>query len=341
MVTSIRWISLVAIAALICAGSANAEAKMGRQTNPSNSKQSVTLASDGQTTDGGGGKTIRAGGCSLYGNPDGFGVVCAGGKGGFSTVKQILGRDRLPSCWDEELSVADLDRVVATDREDFGYYWQRCLTGIDPKTLTVEADGVSFTQELVTFPKPVLKCPPGKLAKPAGSCVVSLSARQRRLVAIQGADELIPFPVAVPSPIPKVRVNADVSFSDGSETSIGPVIQSGAGVGTVRMQARVIGFSVSPTGDDGAKIRCAGGGVLVSAGDTPSTVPGACWYRYLESSARQPDFRYPVSTTAIWQIRYTSDAAKIPWRNWTLLNTVTKTQVTQTPVVEIQTLVVN
>jgi hypothetical protein len=341
MVISIRWISLVAIAALICAGIPNAEAKMGSQTNPSNSKPSVTPSSGGQTSDGGGGKTVRAGGCSLYGNPDGFGVVCAGGKGGFSTVKQILGRDRLPSCWDEPLTAADLDRVVATDREDFGYYWQRCLTGIDPKTLTVEAHGVSFTQELVTFPIPVVKCPPGQLAKPAGSCVVSLSARQKRLVAIEGADELIPFPVAVSSPGAKVRVNADVAFSDGSETTVGPVIQSGAGVGTVRMQARVVGFSVSPRGNDGVKIKCAGGGVLVNAGDTPSTVPAACWFRYLQSSARQPDLKYPVSATATWQIRYTAGAANTPWRNWTLLNTVTKTQVTQTPVVEIQTLVIN
>jgi hypothetical protein len=277
----------------------------------------------------------------MYGNPDGFGVVCAGATGGFSTVKQILGSDRLPTCWDEELSVADLDRIVATDRDDFGYYWQRCLTGIDPKTLKVEADGVAFTQQLVTFPKPVVSCEPGKLAKPAGSCVVSLSERQRRLVAIEGAYALIPFPVAVPSPGAKVRVNADVAFSDGSETTVGPVVQSGAGVGTVRMQARVVGFSVSPTGEDGDKVSCTGGGLLVSAGDTPGSVPGACWYRYLQSSAKQPDLRYPVSTTATWQIRYTSGAANTPWQNWKLLNTVTKTQVTQTPVVEIQTLVIN
>jgi hypothetical protein len=277
----------------------------------------------------------------LYGNPDGFGVVCAGGKGGFSTVKQILGRDRLPTCWDEELTTADLDRIVATDRDDFGYYWQRCLTGIDPKTLKIDADGGSFTQELVTFAKPVVNCQPGQLAKPDGSCVVSLSARQRRLVAIEGADELIPFPVAVSSPIPKVRVNADVAFSDGSATSVGPVIRSGAGVGTVRMQAKVIGFSVSPTGDDGAKVSCARGGVLVGLGDTPASVPGACWYRYEKSSAGQPDSRFPVSTTATWEIRYSAGAANAPWRDWKVLNTITKTQVTQIPVTEIQTLVIN
>jgi hypothetical protein len=157
--------------------------------------------------------------------------------------------------------------------------------------LKVEADGVSFTQELVTFSKPAVNCVPGELAKPAGSCVVSLSARQRRLVAIEGADKLIPFPVAVSSPSAKVRVNSDVAFSDGSETSAGPVVQSGAGVGVVRMKARVIGFSVSPTGDDGKKINCAEKGVLVEAGDTPASVPGACWYQYLKSSAGQPDSR--------------------------------------------------
>jgi hypothetical protein len=161
------------------------------------------------------------------------------------------------------------------------------------------------------------------------------------LVAIEGADDLIPFPVAVSSPLPKVRVNADVAFSDGSETSVGPVIRSGAGVGVVRMQARVIGFSVSPTGEDGGKVKCAGGGVLVHAGDTPASVPGACWYRYVKSSAGQLDSRFPVSTTATWEIRYTAGAANTPWKDWKVLNTITKTQVTQLPVTEIQTLVTN
>jgi hypothetical protein len=259
--------------------------------------------------------------CSIVSSPSYLGMACGSGGGSTLSVKDILGKDPVPDCWDEPLTAAEL---AAVGRENTPgpngstWYWERCLTGIDKDTLAIGPDGIGFKIGLVSIDN--------------GDPVKTLTDNQQKLVKFEGADRQIPAPVAVVSPSRYPRVGANVSFFDGTDPEVT------AAAGGLLLRARVTSFSVKPLGEaDPTTVTCPGTGVRAEKGDTPASRPGGCWYKYLHSSADQPDQKYQVDTTAHWTVEYSRNGAAGPW---TYFNGFDKSQVTTIPVTEIQALVV-
>lgn len=288
----------------------------------------------GTNTNAGGGTTVtgsdtsaQVGGCHLYAGTGGFGEACLGsGSSSHLSVKQILGGDPVPTCWDVPLTAAELAQLETDeqylDLAHFDYYWQRCLQGISANYKITWP--VTVTSQLYPLPK--------------GTPPVTLTTGGQHLIDYyaSGSNDY-PIATAVASPSVRVRTNEDVAFHAVPDSS------DQVAVGGVVMQARVTHLSVAPLGADGPSVGCAGSGLTVSPADTPaSTAPGAaCWYAFARSSAAQPDDEYPMQVTATWAVRYTTDPAA-PWSSWTLLNdNIQVTSTTNQTVNDIQTMVIN
>ncbi|NNM44397.1 hypothetical protein [Knoellia koreensis] len=262
--------------------------------------------------------------CSVVSSPSYLGVSCGSASGGGLTVKEILGKDPVPECWNERLTASELDAMglANTSGQPGGasWYWERCLKGIDPKTYKIGPDGISFTIGLVSIKD--------------GDPLTTLTERQRKLVEFKGADQQIPPPIAGVSPAAHPRVGGWVSFFDGSPAEV-----TASGGGAVVLRARVTSLEVAPLGeDDPARVSCSGTGVKAVKGDNPTTKPDGCWFKYTESSAAQPDQKYPVKMTANWAVEVSASGPNGPF---TPFNTFSKSQITTVPVTEIQSIVVN
>ena len=322
MVTVRRIGGLVTALALTLGTTAPAYAwTEGPGNDTGNPAGTDTSSGTGSSSDSGSTATGQVDNCSIVSSPSYLGMACGSGGGSTVSIKDILGKDPVPDCWDEPLTAAEL---AATGNENTPgpdgstWYWERCLTGIDKLTLEIEPGGIGFKIGLVRIKN--------------GDPVKTLTANQQKLVKFEGADRQIPAPVAVVSPSAYPRVGANVSFFDGTD----PEVTAAAGGLTLR--ARVTGFMVKPLGDgDPTTLSCAGTGFKAGAGDTPETRPDACWYKYLHSSAEQPDQKYQVDTTAHWTVEYSRNGAAGPWEYF---NEFDKSQVTTIPVTEIQALVV-
>lgn len=258
--------------------------------------------------------------CMIASSPSYLGLSCGGaGATGGLTIAEILGPDPVPTCWDEPMTRQELDVLGYTNTPGPGgstWYWERCLHGIDPDTKTVLPEGITFTVGIVAIPN--------------GDPVVTLTPRQQRLVRWSDSSGMIPDPVAAVSPAAHPRVGAQVAFFDGTTNLVT------VNAGGVWLRARVTGFEVKPTGS-GDSVSCPGSGVKATAGDTPSSLPNGCWYKYRTSSAAQVDQKYPALATTTWVAEYSSS----PAGPWTRFNTFTKSQVTTIKVTEIQSLVVS
>ncbi len=292
----------------------------------------TTTPTTGTTTHG------TVGSCSLYGGPNGFGVSCANGSDQLANIKTILAGQPLPGCWDDPLPADEQDGL---DTTKFSWYLQTCLTGIDPTTLAITSPTGKpvFSVSLVWFPKDPAPttCPslsPQPTVNPA--CVITLTPPQRTLVNVESHDQVIPFPTAIPTPGGTVVVNKPIAFVDSTPTTVGPLDESDDGLGTITMKAVMTGYVVHPLGDDTTIPNCSGT-VAANAGDTPASLPAACWYTYKASSAgKGTDDQYPAFAVATWVIQYSTDGGA----TWTTFNTFTKTGQTPVPVKEIQTVVV-
>jgi hypothetical protein len=248
------------------------------------------------------------------------------GSSAHLSVKQILGGDPVPTCWDVPLTDAELAQLETSeqylDLEHFDYYWHRCLNGISADYKITWP--VTVTSQLHPLPK--------------GTPPKTLTDRQGRLIRYyaSGSNDY-PIATAVASPSVRVRTNENVAFHAVPDSS------DQVAVGGVVMQARITHLTVAPLGPDGPSVGCDGAGLTVSPSDTPdSTEPGAaCWYAFTHSSAGQPDDKYPMRVTATWAVRYTTDPAA-PWSSWTLLNdNIQVTSTTNQTVNDIQTLIIN
>jgi hypothetical protein len=271
--------------------------------------------------------TGSVGSCAVVSTPAFLGLSCGTATGAVVTAEQILDGDKVPDCWHVPLTEAELHAVGYENTpgpDGSRWFWERCLKGIDPKTFEIAPGGVRFTIGLVSIRN--------------GDPVKHLTRNQQRLVEFHGDDAQVPAPVAISSPSARPRVGAWVSFFDGTEHEVT------ASAGAVALRARVTGIEVEPlgaTGPSGETVRCAGHGVRAEAGDTPETLPGACWYRYEKSSSGQPLVNteglpsYPVVITATWAVETVVGGVSTPF------NTFTKSQVTTLPVTEIQAIVVN
>lgn len=270
---------------------------------------------------GTGGDTGEVGGCAVVAVPSYLGVSCAGAadRGG-KTVKEILGDDPVPGCWDDAVSDAELASMNLQNQPGEGgytWYWERCLSGIDKKTKEVEDGGIKIDVTLKQIDN--------------GDPVKTLTTRQASLVKAYENNAGVPAPLAGVTPSSHPHVGQWVSFVDGTADELS------VPAGAVTLRAHITSIDVKPLGaDDDETVTCPGTGVRAGAADTPDSRPDGCWYKYLRSSADQPDEAYPVLMTAHWTVDTSVGGGG--WENFT---SFTKSQVTNIPVTEIQTLVVD
>lgn len=259
--------------------------------------------------------------CSIVSGPQYVGGVCAGAASGGKSVKEILGDDPVPGCWDEPVSDQDmaamgLENVPGPD--GYTYYWEHCLTGVDKKTKVPEPGGMHISTELKARPN----------SKPPRT----LTANQQQLVDGIADRGNVPVPVVGVSPAAHPRVGLDVAFfnlSDG-EFYVRPL-------GAV-IHAYVDHTTVEPLGAGREpEIGCAGNGTAAEAGQRPVHGDGLCWYRYLRSSAGLPNEAYDVQITSHWVVEISATGAPGTYER---LDDFTKSATTRIPVTEIQALVV-
>ena len=285
-------------------------------TQPTQSTQSTqsTSTSTGATDDSGGTRVGSAGNCSVVSSPSFLGLSCGDGSTTTASVKQVLGNDAVPGCWDDRLTDAELNALSYQNGEST-WYWHRCLKGINLKTKEVGPNGVSFTVEL-------------RGVKP-GEKVVSLTKNQQTLVNMYSTEGTIPSPVAGVSPSATPRVGSWVSFFDGTDSQV--TVQAGA----VVLRAHVASITVEPLGKGKQPaLTCNGIGYKAKRGDTKANHPAGCWHKYVASSADQTDNVYPVNITAHWVVDVSSGAG------FTRFDAFDKSQVTNIPVTEVEALVV-
>jgi len=143
------------------------------------------------------------------------------------------------------------------------------------------------------------------------------------------------------TPSARPHVGQWVSFVDAQK---GPEVTVPAGPLTLR--ATLTSIDVEPLGAGNGMISCPATGVVATGETPPDDVAGGaspfgfhqagCWYKYDKSSIDQADESYPVNMTAHWDVETSPDGV-----NWTHFTDFTKSQVTDVPVTEIQTLVVD
>jgi hypothetical protein len=302
---------------LVVAGAGPAAA-FDPEPGPANPTDPPTSTVTGPTTG-------QVGNCAVVSSPAFLGLSCGSATGALVTAEQILDGDPVPKCWHEALTEAELAAVGYQNTpgpDGSRWYWERCLEGIDPKTYEIAPGGIRFTIGLVSIKN--------------GDPTKSLTHNQQELVRFHNDDQQVPAPVAISSPSARPRVASWVSFFNGTEDEVT------ASAGAVALRARITGIEVEPLGATKSdSVACEGTGIRAEAGDTPETLPGACWYRYEKSSSGQPLVSdqglpsYPVVITATWSVETVVNGVATPF------NTFTKSQVTSLPVTEIQAVVVN
>ena len=269
--------------------------------------------------------TGSAAGCSLVAGPNYVGASCGKGRDrNGRTVREILGDDPVPDCWQEPLSESELRSVgeANVDGPDgYTWVWERCLAGIDKKTKKLEDGGIKITVELKKWPN--------------GSAMTSLTTNQQQLIDRNDASGMIPTPVAIISPSYRPRVGQPVWFRDGT-----PADQTDfeVQVGPVTLRPHIVSIDVHPLGyGRGDEFSCDGTGVAAEPGYTPSAHP-ECSYKYQHSSATQENHTYPVMMVAHWQVDLNVQTGG--GTQSSVFATFQKSQITAVPVTEIQTVVV-
>lgn len=276
-----------------------------------------TTTGSGGATDSGGTNVGSAGNCAVVSSPSYLGLSCGTGSADTRSPKEILGKSDVPGCWNDKLTQAELDAMGLENRDGNTWYWERCLTGIDPKTKELEPGGIKITVGLVS------KGPDDK--------VVTLDPHQQVLVALFSKDGTIPPPIAGVSPNARPRVGGWVSFFDGTDDEV--TVDAGA----VILRAHVARLLVEPLGEGKApQVTCAGSGYRAQRGETRADHPAGCWYRYQQSSADEDGNSYPVTMTAHWVVDVSADGGA----TFSRFNTFDKSQTTEVPVTEIQAIVV-
>ncbi|MDQ1289086.1 MAG: hypothetical protein QG622_2652 [Actinomycetota bacterium] len=260
-------------------------------------------------------RTVKT--CRMYANNVSFGMRCGLSTLTGRTIQQILGGDPVPGCWHEPLPAdltdeyAELLREKASQGERGAFYLKTCMKIAEPE--------VTFSEEIVFLPE--------------GEPPTTLTRNQRTLVAIEAKESRIPMPTIASSPSVRPRVMQDVAFRVVNDTSTPTITDTRSGT-KVEMRARLVHLRIIPmTG--AAAVGCSGGGVEVTAADTRTARPDACWYRFPRSSAAEPGQTYPVRAIASWTVEYSTGGV------WTPLATIEKQQTALQPVTEVQTMVVS
>lgn len=276
----------------------------------------------GQTSTDGPADNLSWRNCSIVSGPSYVGGVCAGSASEGKSVKEILGDDPVPDCWDEPVSADDMAALGVENvpgPDGYTYYWEHCLTGVNKKTKVPEPGGMHISTLLYARPN----------SKPPRT----LTANQQQLVDGLADRGNVPAPVAATSPSAQPRVGLDLAFFNLSDGDF-YVRPPGAVI-----HAHVDHTYVEPLGAGRLpKIDCPGNGTAASPGQRPATGDGLCWYRYLHSSAGQPDDVFDVQITSHWVVDISADGKPGTFER---LDDFTKSATTLMSVKEIQALVVH
>lgn len=293
----------------------------GGPTPPAGGPNPAPVSNPGTPSDTGGTVSRGIGKCHVVSSPSYLGVSCGDVTGGGkTTIKDILGKDPLPGCWNERMTDREKEALNLQDTpgpDGYTYWWRKCLSGIDKKTLKVEPGGVQITWGWQAIPNTKGK-------------VVVLTKNQQKLIQFKASQGMIPTPLAAIAPTGSPVVNQQVAFFDGTDHEVQ------LSEGGLQLQAKVTKLVVHPS-DDGTSASCPGAGVNVGAHDSRASQPNACWYHFRKSSADQPDQRFAGSITASWEVRYSTDNGK----TWQPLNKFDKNGLSSQQVNEIQALNVN
>jgi hypothetical protein len=259
--------------------------------------------------------------CSIVSGPDYIGGVCAGSKSQGKSPKEILGDEPVPGCWDEAVTDEDLaamGKANVPGPRGITYYWHSCLSGIDKLTKQLEPGGMQIKTWLIHLDN--------------GTRPQTLLPNQQTLVDGVAGRENVPTPVAVVSPSDHPRVGLNVAFLNGTKGEVN-VYPLGAVI-----HAYVDHTWVEPLGRDLApKIGCPGNGTPAKPGQQRADGDGLCWYKYLHSSAGQPEDYYQVQITSHWVVEISPTGAQGTFEP---LDQFTKSAITPVPVTEIQAIVV-
>ena len=271
--------------------------------------------------------------CSVYATASSFGLSClgSGGAGDAPSVKDILGKDPVPTCWDAAISPSDLQHIYEyTQNNEAPYYRHNCITGLDLGSSPYSQPGLVLSQEVIEIPRAAGTC--GKqpyLPEQTGTCVMTLTDKQHEVVdTFASQDAQIPGVVVATYPCSRVRTGVPTAYVDLADN--GDKRTADYKVGGVTMYAAMDSFTIYPYGPGGQSKTC-DGTADVGPSDTPDTKPAACWWTYPKSSNAQPNEVYPFGADATWTV----------YVNGTAFATFHKYSDLQLPVFDVQTLVVN
>lgn len=273
-----------AVTMLVAPGMPVAEAEAAVTVNP-RPGEPITWGSGRQTEI----KTYQTGNgsaCSLIASPNSVGGIClsANGMDG-PTIKEVLDGDPLPECWHEKLTREELDDLSIEHGDGEGWYWRRCLVGVDPKTFDIEPGGIYFAVGIWYY-------------SDDDPQLVELTPNQVEFIARFVRRGNVPQPMMLTSPSPVPWVNDPVSFYNATEDEL----HVDLAIPGVAMRGRITEMIVYPEGQPGKAKRCDGSGIQVEEGDTPETVAGACWYTYEQSSQTAKDDTFRGEIHVRWQI---------------------------------------
>lgn len=292
----------VLIAGLVAVGQVDAAAFGGNPSDPNPPQPPPTSG----TTPGQSGQPKQAAvqNCSVYATASSFGMSClgAGGSGDVRTVKDILGKDKPPTCWDERISDATLQSVYEyTQNPDAPYYLHTCISGLNLTSSPDNQPGLVLSQDVIEIPIQAQSCKEPYTAAMTGTCVMTLTVNQHTVVsAVRSQSAQIPGVVIATYPSNRVRTAVPTAFVDranGGETRTADY-----NIGGVTMYAAMDSFAIYPYGPQGGTKKPCDGTADVSPSDTPASKPRACWWTYDKSSAGQPNQVYPFRAEATWTV---------------------------------------
>ena len=255
--------------------------------------------------------------CSLFATSGSFGLSCISGDGtgNAKTVKQILGKQPLPTCWDSRIPDDELaSKYQYQQNPDAPYYLHTCIAGLNPDSSPSVQPDAQINQVVLEIPtgaKPCYNYDEAKkkatpfTAEQVGTCVMTLTQRQHQVVS--GGRDLntqIPGIIVAPQPSTRIRTNEDVAYQNvatapGGTATRTPTINAGG----VRMWAAMDRYRILPDGPDGPSKTC-NGSVSVGPDDSRQSTPNACWWEYTQASTYQPGQTFPFRAEADWTVYY-------------------------------------
>jgi hypothetical protein len=240
--------------------------------------------------------------CSLYATASSFGLSCVTGadRAHAKTVKEVLGHDKAPACWDEAISADDqvAKYGLPAAPEGTAYYLHYCISDLDLNAPVQSQHALQLNLLIIEIPTDAPPCPSPQPPDQQGRCVMTLTENQQAVVEMSafGLGQIPPIGITT-DPSGRVRSNQEVTFRDSYEG--GATETAKVTFGAVRMWAKMNAFSIQPYGPGTEpKIPCD-----LSAPGGPS-----CTWAYPKSSAQQPRRAYPFRAEADWTV-YVDDGA--------------------------------